>query len=415
MQMLKIRFLLSRLLFSAGLFFILSCSSPVDPTRFKPENWGNKKKSFDLNLADLESRDRYDVNDIFDSIHYIPLQTTRECMFSKIDQLEVTAKLFFIKDLASKSLLVFEKDGKFKFKITGKTVSDFTIDESRGHIVLQDKMLHKVYTYDFQGRLINTKTPPFNYTGLVYINSDRIAYYRYFGSDNDIKFAPSNILIADSNDVIKRTFLPYDSAGIVYTEVRNSAKPFYKSNQDIYFAQPLDYKVFYNLKTNTLPDYFTINFPEKYRLPNDFIVNNKYLKKRLQYFKDNPYQVFLIENIYIVGSLMSFEAISEKWHDIFVYDLNNKKAISIFNFLSGPKNNCLPPGLHFLAADDKSFYRSVSARQLFNIKQAHQSQLNFATLPKVMQTYYQTQNNLSNPVIIQLIPKKKLSALKKKG
>jgi len=414
MQNLNSRCILNSLPLFICLFIIFSCNSSNNSQKYQQKDWGNKKNSFKLSLSDIEGAEKYDLNDIFDSIHYVPLQTTKESTFSKINQMEVTDKYFIISDRATNSILVFGKDGTFKFKLKSNDISDFTVDETKGHIVFQDKHLRKVYIYNFKGQLVDTHAPTFNYTGLSYLDSNKIAYYRYMVADNDIKFPAANILIGDSSNILKHTFIPYDTTAIVYREMRNSIKPFYKSNHDVYFPQPYDNKIFYNLKNDNKPDYFTIDFPEKYTLPNDFLVNAKYLNKRLQYFKDNPYQAFLIQNLYIVDSLMTFEVTSEKWRDIFLYDLRKQKAISVFNLLSGPKNTCLPQGRHFLAADDKSFYRSTTAIELFNAKQVQQAHLYSQSMPKEMKVFYQTQNNLSNPVVVQLFPKKNLNGLKKK-
>ncbi|MGF7082987.1 6-bladed beta-propeller [Mucilaginibacter sp. UYCu711] len=416
MQTYKFRYPIIILLLSSYLLVNFSCGhSSSKSNGLKRIQLGNKKNAFDLKASDIESRDEYDINDLFDSIRYIPLQTTRESLFSQINQMEVTKNYIVIRDDATKSILVFEKNGTFKFRLKSKQIDGFTIDDAKDHIVFIDKLLQKTFTYDFKGQLISVKKPKFDYVGIAHLGPNLTAYYRFFFPANDLeKFNNFNIVVSDDSGIVKKAFLPYDTAVVNYTEIGNSPKSFYKSNKNVYFIQPDDYKIFYNLDNSILPDYFTINLPEKNTLPEDFLTNEKYYNKRWRYLKDNPYQTRLIMNLYIIDSLMSFEVSASEWNDIFLYDIKKKKAISVFNFLSGPKNNYLPPGLHFLAADDKCFYRSVSAKQLFEPRQAHQTQLSYATLPKEMKLFYDTQNNLSNPVVIQLFPKKTLIGLKNK-
>lgn len=58
---------------------------------------------------------------LFDSITYLPLETTRESEFSSITQLEVTDEHFIILDERLQTILFFNKDGTFYKKITQKT------------------------------------------------------------------------------------------------------------------------------------------------------------------------------------------------------------------------------------------------------------------------------------------------------
>src|ERR1700678_2149632 len=79
------------------------------------------------------------ASQIFDSIEFIPLQTTSESLFGSIDQLEVADSLFIILDVRSHSILLFHRNGKFYTKITtggtNKYFYHFTLDRSAGEIV----------------------------------------------------------------------------------------------------------------------------------------------------------------------------------------------------------------------------------------------------------------------------------------
>lgn len=57
------------------------------------------------------------ASEIFESIKYIPLQTTKESLFGKIGQLEITDQYFIILDQSTNSILFFNKDGTYHHKI----------------------------------------------------------------------------------------------------------------------------------------------------------------------------------------------------------------------------------------------------------------------------------------------------------
>ncbi|RYE36341.1 MAG: 6-bladed beta-propeller, partial [Sphingobacteriales bacterium] len=59
------------------------------------------------------------VSEIFASVDYIPLETTSESTFGRIEQLEVTDDRFIILDENTNCILIFKKDGKFVAKIKG--------------------------------------------------------------------------------------------------------------------------------------------------------------------------------------------------------------------------------------------------------------------------------------------------------
>ncbi|RYE37744.1 MAG: 6-bladed beta-propeller, partial [Sphingobacteriales bacterium] len=59
------------------------------------------------------------ASEAFDSATYIPLETTKESIFGKIDKLEVTDKYFIILDENTNSILFFDRQGKFQHKIYG--------------------------------------------------------------------------------------------------------------------------------------------------------------------------------------------------------------------------------------------------------------------------------------------------------
>lgn len=54
----------------------------------------------------------------FESVHYIPLETTKESLFGKIFKLQVTDQYYIILDQTTDAILFFNKDGSYHHKIT---------------------------------------------------------------------------------------------------------------------------------------------------------------------------------------------------------------------------------------------------------------------------------------------------------
>ena len=91
------------------------------------------------------------ASQIFEKVNFIPLETTKESLFGKIDQLAVTKDYFIILDEQTNSILIFKKNGKFHAKIAGggtqmgnntsnkywKNIQEFYIIESANKAMIE--------------------------------------------------------------------------------------------------------------------------------------------------------------------------------------------------------------------------------------------------------------------------------------
>nr|WP_068893324.1 hypothetical protein [Pedobacter panaciterrae] len=169
--------------------------------------------------------------------------------------------------------------------------------------------------------------------------------------------------------------------------------------------RPYDYRIYAVSSGKPIAKYI-IDIPESNRIPSDFRRNQKYFKSRIDYLTKYSNEIFQIKDFYIVNSIAVFKIVASKWNNSFLYDINNKDNISIYNILSGPDNNFMPLGEEFYASDINSFYRAVRAKELFKIKFKFADKIDDDRLPKGLKGFFNTQNNLSNPVIVQMFPGK---------
>lgn len=76
---------------------------------------------------------------IFDSVQFIPLETSKESLFGSIDQLEMTDSLFIILDVRGHSILLFFRTGKFYKRIATGGIDKyfywFTLDNTKVRII----------------------------------------------------------------------------------------------------------------------------------------------------------------------------------------------------------------------------------------------------------------------------------------
>lgn len=103
------------------------------------------------------------IDGLFDSIRFVPLETDSNCMIGEINKIEFYDDKFFILDWdITKTLFCYDKNGKFLYKINnvGKgpgeylSLTDFSINEQKKELVLLDFRSQKIITYDFEGAFI---------------------------------------------------------------------------------------------------------------------------------------------------------------------------------------------------------------------------------------------------------------------
>lgn len=127
--------------------------------------------SFTLRI-DPENARGGSASQIFESIEFIPLETTSESLFGSIDQMEVTDDYFFILDTRSKSILVFNKDGRLHTRIrsggSDKYFGYFTLDRIDKRIIVYNQFSNGLLVYDFDGKPMGKEPFPDGTKSLYY-------------------------------------------------------------------------------------------------------------------------------------------------------------------------------------------------------------------------------------------------------
>src|SRR5579863_2552377 len=95
---------------------------------------------------------------VFDSVRFIPLETTKESLFGSIDQLEVTDSFFIILDIRGRSVLVFNHDGKLHVKIPSGGIDKyfyyFTLDRQSREIIIKNNYADGLLVYNYDGAFL---------------------------------------------------------------------------------------------------------------------------------------------------------------------------------------------------------------------------------------------------------------------
>lgn len=370
------------------------------------------------------------VADIFEEVNFIPLETTEESLFGKISRLAVTDNNFIIADWDTMCILIFSKDGKFKAKLNGgmfkndagdqqkHTFYDFTLNQINNETCISIFSNGKTFYFDLNGKLI--KKTPSNYVeneGPKF--PDKTDIRSHYSVKNEKDTLHYEIGLAKDNKAVANYF-PYNlkqrNKDLMYSKGESIIDS--KIENERFFLSYYNYNI-YKLSPQKLSLAYRIIFPAINSLPFDFLDNTAYIgaDKRKKYFEENPKAIYTLSNTYKIGNLLFFKTqiwdVNEKKNAL-IYHLNTNSLYSIGDLAPDSLSSFLPItdiGFHFeftnngfFHYDSKYLYTSYSSLAMFAFKE--QSAGKNQKYNAVLSNYFKTQNRKSNPIIIQLRPKK---------
>lgn len=173
--------------------FTLACCSTLFACSPKQENV--KSDNANLISINLENPKPLKASELFDTIMYVPLETSDTYMFSKVSHLNVSDEkdFYFISD---KSFFLFDGEtGKGKLKISKlgngpdgyASVFDSNVDSSTGEIELLDNNAKKIVVYDMEGNHKRSVSIPF--MSFMFTKTGKDDYWLY-----------NNNLMSDASD-----------------------------------------------------------------------------------------------------------------------------------------------------------------------------------------------------------------------
>ena len=138
-----------------------------------------------INIPLKEDENILNLSEIVDSLSYIGLETSSECLIGKIDKLITWKNRLVIADKTkAHAIFVFSEQGEFILKIdkVGRgpgefvTLTDFTIS-AEGDIIIFDGSQRKLIIYSSEGKLIKELTLNFNAESVVFLTNNVVAFY----------------------------------------------------------------------------------------------------------------------------------------------------------------------------------------------------------------------------------------------
>ncbi|KQM66330.1 hypothetical protein ASE74_07920 [Pedobacter sp. Leaf216] len=373
------------------------------------------------------------VSQIFSEVEFIPLETTKESLFGSISQLKIMEDNYVIYDYDTKAILIFGKDGKYRAKINASNIEQDKNEKNKsefyGFIPEQENNTSyivvyagvRIFYFDLKGKLVKKIMEK------DYVNRH---------SSRDLKFASNGTIVRP--DYLQKQgkdstfyelgfinknkdsvgYFPYSSKRYDNDEFWSSGSRYSQTAPDeILYLNYYSYDI-YKARPSKLSLAYHIIFPAANSLPRDFNSNPVYVKKRGEFFKNNPKVFYGLSNTFLVGNNLYFKMHNFGWDrtmkKALIYNLKTSELTSIQDLEPDALSSFLPVtdasgsfydfmNKGFQLYENGYFYTNYSSLAMFAFKEQSEGKTN--KYPPALEAYFKTQNKKSNPVLIKLKPK----------
>ncbi len=249
---------------------ILNCSIDKKTT-------SNKKIEIKVNL---NKQKKIKLSSFVDSIAYVPLETTENCLIGNIDKIRILNYLIFILDKRQNKIFIFNTSGNFQYSIChiGRgpgeylSISDFCIDPDMKHIIIADHLTRRFIFYDLKGKFQFTKESRYiNKFCEFYKNT--IIYY----SDNYI-LDKYNLHLFNIGSGKNSNYLSINPA-LKDFQSGDGCQFYFNYRNQLLFKEALGQEI-YRINNNDPEEYLSIDFGGK-NMPENYFKENIPLSDQL--------------------------------------------------------------------------------------------------------------------------------------
>lgn len=254
-----------------------------------------------VKFQNLAADSKLKLSDFVDSVKWIPLELTQECIIGKISQVYFLDSLILVVDTKAGTLLFFDMNGKYRNKIDrrGKgpgeyaTIRHALYDFERNRIMVYDDILRKLIYYRMDGTMIK-EIQNFNegyvIRDLVNLPDGRFLCYTDDGfigqgQGTDDRFV--GMWLTDSTGRFICNLLHYD---ILYPRASNTYQTYLhkQPNGEVIFMDPIHNDVYlFSTDTLRLRIRYDIQGPKAVDYPGTEITDQPYISATLADWKGN--------------------------------------------------------------------------------------------------------------------------------
>lgn len=373
------------------------------------------------------------VSRLFESVTYIPLETTRQSLFGQISQLVVTTQYFIVFDYDTQALYFFDKTGKFvkKYKDDKYTIAAlhwmqkenalYMLQANKSYRLTEqerDELVHVPFTKSSSkyGRAVLydlnniekekiTEMPDFR---IFMANPTLLApgqwAYSSVMSYSDAKDSVDFELKISNGQKTIKAYFPYAKQTTTYLSEPGNIE-FFKSTQPntLFFTRPYHNAV-YLLTPDSVTVVYNFVLPFENTVPKSFFTKEFSSRNELRDYKqNNPAYAWRINGLVSFHNFLFFSLDYQKRDRRFIFDKGTNRFYNINKISADSTNSYLPvTGWSFHYHDNTALYSSVSSDAMFRSRDAEKHRN--PVYNEVLTNYFDKSKSTANPVIIILKP-----------
>ncbi|MCU7693092.1 6-bladed beta-propeller [Haoranjiania flava] len=370
------------------------------------------------------------VSDYFETVEFIPLETTKESLFGDRDQMIVTDSSFVISDFDTKSILFFTLKGKFLGKKSFPKNKYLNIQED----ILSKKIILRIYDpeaykaeaehYSFTGRLLaktSIKMKDFlGTTAWVPLGNDYYAVGRncYIEPGKKPRDSAFNLIEIYHRDVLYNSFLPVNQLKKMGLCRINGFIDISKRTQQgsVFAATPLEH-VIYKINKDSATPIYKMLFPADRAVSDSILysVNLKRIDSTIKKLQDDPNLITNLSNIFFHNNLLFFRINANVYFSTtssesaaqynFFYDTASRKLSSLERIKPDELSYFLPlsdftTSMKGFEYDGDFVYSTVSALNMFAQRKATKERV--SKLSSGLEKFFNMENRKSNLIIVKM-------------
>ena len=246
--------------------------------------------------SDLSFLNKYSINitELADSVSFVKLEITDDCLIASIKKIFFIEDRFFIHESKTSSILVFDKSGKFLYRVGRlgngpgeyNRISSFLCDEKNNRLMIYDVVSLKMIYYSLEGQLIKV-IPQFS-DGFVVRDVINLPDGRFLCYKSDIEGKyPDGVWEVDSLGKIGKYYFKQDKQYPHY----NQSNYFYKLEGGNVGLWRADYNDIYHFSDTTAHKYMSlipnkqtaVDFPNETIKTHPSVIRKKNLREKGNY------------------------------------------------------------------------------------------------------------------------------------
>lgn len=267
-----------------------------------------------INVPNANSNEIKSAAEIFKSVDYIPLETTRESEFAEIDKMIVHKDDFLIYCSSANNVMVFNATtGKFKTKMKipdneSVAIENFCFDFNQEIIILNNSTTLEFLFFDLDGNLMKKVSyGNLDFNNFDYFDNGFIFLMNYKYKEDETHTLSHIVQLTDFDLIEKKQFIDFNFDAIIKTDMYDQSNTFFRlqGGDTLHLSIPGDYYI-YKFANGDLIEKMAIYPPKENQLPPHFLSDYKYKGKRLEYINNNKSKVFAIQDVYLTSTFKTF-------------------------------------------------------------------------------------------------------------